>query len=72
MAMNDRSGSTITDSELTDSEPVKFADAARFLGVDLFTFYSLVQREEIPTVLTAWGEFAITQETLDSLAAAKE
>jgi len=70
-AMNDRDNPTM-DSEPKDARPVSFADAARFLGVDLFVFYSLVQREEISTVLTAWGEFAITQETLNRLAAAKE
>lgn len=58
--------------ESADSKPVSFADAARSLGLDLFTFHSIVQRGEIPTSFTAWGEFAVSQETLNKLAAAKE
>jgi hypothetical protein len=50
--MNDGTNAMM-ESEPKDSKPVSFNDAARFLGVDLFTFYSVVQREEIPTVLTA-------------------
>jgi hypothetical protein len=38
-------------SAAKNSTVVPFADAARFFGVDLFTFYALVQRTEIPTFL---------------------
>jgi hypothetical protein len=44
---------------------LSFADAAEFLGVDSFTFHSLVQREEIPAALAANGEFVVTQKDLD-------
>ena len=47
---------------------VSFADAARFLGVDSFTFYSIVQREEIPFSFAPSSEFVISQDDLDKLA----
>ena len=47
---------------------VSFADAARFLGLDTFTFYSIVQREEIPFVLASHGEFVVSQHDLNKLA----
>lgn len=46
---------------------VSFADAARFLGVDLFTFHSIVQREEISSILAPNGEFVVSQDDLDKL-----
>ena len=52
-----------------NSRLVPFADAARFLGVDTFTFYTMVQREEIPSVLAPSGEFVVSQDDLDKLAA---
>jgi hypothetical protein len=52
-----------------DAKPVSFSDAARFLGVDVFTFYSMVQREEIPSFLGPWGEFVVSQSDLDKLVA---
>jgi hypothetical protein len=51
------------------ARPVSFSDAARFLGVDVFTFYSMVQREEIPSFLGPWGEFVVSQSDLDKLVA---
>lgn len=62
MAMNERSDSAV-DSEAR----VSFSDAARFLGLDLFTFYALVQREEIAAVFAASGEFVVLQTDLDRL-----
>jgi hypothetical protein len=59
-------------SALESSKPVSFADAARFLGVDGFTFYSMVQRGEIPSFLGAWGEFVVSQDDLDKLVAKKD
>ncbi len=50
-----------------NSRPVSFSDAARFLGVDLFTFHSMVQREEIPSFLGPSGEFVVSQADLDKL-----
>jgi hypothetical protein len=50
-----------------DVRPVSFLDAARFLGVDVFTFYSMVQREEIPSFLGPWGEYVVSQADLDKL-----
>jgi predicted HTH domain antitoxin len=47
---------------------VSFNDAARFLGLDTFTFYSLVQREEIPFDYAPLGELLISQDDLDKLA----
>lgn len=55
-----------------NSPPVSFADAARFLGVDLFTFHSMVQREEIPAFLGPSGEFVVSQVDLDKLVAEKD
>ena len=54
-----------------NSKPVSFSDAARFLGVDIFTFYSMVQREEISSFLGPWGEFVVSQDDLDKLVAGK-
>jgi hypothetical protein len=51
-----------------DSDTVSFSDAARLLGVDTFTFYTMVQREEIPSILAPDGEFVVLQADLDKLA----
>ncbi len=64
--MNERSNSTVH-SGAENPATVSFADAARFLGVDLFTFHSLVQREEIPSILAPNGEFVVSQNDLDKL-----
>jgi hypothetical protein len=68
--MSERNSSAVN-SEAKKPTPVSFADAARFLGVDTFTFYSLVQREEIPYVLAPNGEFVVLQDDLDKLAKEK-
>lgn len=52
-----------------NSRLLSFAEAAGFLGLDTFTFYTLVQREKIPSVLAPNGEFVVLQEDLDKLAA---
>ncbi len=52
-----------------NSDQVSFGEAARFLGLDTFTFYALVQREEIPSVLAPNGEFVVSQDDLDRFAA---
>lgn len=52
-----------------DFKPVSFSNAARFLGVDVFIFYSIVQREEIPSSLGPSGEFVVSQADLDKLIA---
>jgi hypothetical protein len=57
---------------LENSKPVSFSDAARFLGVDTFTFHSMVQREEIRSFLGAWGEYVVSQNDLDKLVAEKD
>jgi hypothetical protein len=59
--------SALESSMAEDVKPVSFSDAARFLGVDVFTFYSMVQREEIPSFLGPWGEFVVSQADLDKL-----
>lgn len=64
--------STLENTAADNSKPVSFSDAARFLGVDTFTFYSMVQREEIPTFLDPWGEFVVSQNDLDKLVAEKQ
>jgi predicted HTH domain antitoxin len=58
-------------SALENSKSVSFSDAARFLGVDVFTFYSMVQREEIPSFPGLWGESVVSQDDLDKLIAGK-
>lgn len=60
------------ESPVENSKPLSFSDAARFLGVDMFTFCSMVQREEISSFLGAWGEFVVSQDDLDKLVAEKE
>jgi hypothetical protein len=65
--MNERNDSA-AQTEAEKSTPVSFADAARFLGVDTFTFYSIVQREEIPFIFATSGEFVISQDELNKLA----
>jgi hypothetical protein len=56
---------------LENSKPVSFSDAARFLGVDVFTFYSMVQREEIRSFPDQWGESVVSQDDLDKLVSEK-
>jgi hypothetical protein len=63
--------SALENTTAENSKPVSFSDAARFLGVDVFTFYSMVQREEIPSFLGSWGEFVVSQDDLDKLVAEK-
>jgi hypothetical protein len=63
--------SALENTTAENSKPVSFSDAARFLRVDVFTFYSMVQREEIPLFLGAWGEFVVSQDDLDKLVAGK-
>ena len=65
--MNERDHSAVN-STAKEPATVSFADAARFLGVDTFTFYSIVQREEIPFVFAPNGEFVVSQSELDKLA----
>lgn len=55
-------------SGMDNSRLVSFSDAARFLGLDIFTFYSLAQCEEIPLELGSAGEFLVSQEHLNRLA----
>ena len=55
------------DQSVEDVKPISFSDAARFLGVDVFTFYSMVQRDEIPSFLGPSGEFVVSQADLDKL-----
>ena len=57
---------------MENSKSVSFSDAARFLGVDVFTFHSMVQREEISSFLGSWGEFVVSQDDLDKLVAQKD
>jgi hypothetical protein len=64
--MNERNDSAARAE--AEKPTVSFADAARFLGVDTFTFYSIVQREEIPFIFAASGEFVVSQSELDKLA----
>jgi hypothetical protein len=65
--MNERDQSAVN-SAAKEPATVSFAEAARFLGVDTFTFYSIVQREEIPFVFASNGEFVVLQDDLDKLA----
>jgi hypothetical protein len=58
-------------SALKNSKPVSFSDAARFFGVDVFTFYSMVQRGEISSFSDLWGESVVSQDDLDKLVAEK-
>jgi len=40
-------------------------EAACQLGLDSFTVYELIQRDEIHAVRTSWGEFRVPQSELD-------
>lgn len=53
-------------------DQVSFGEAARSLGLDTFTFYTLVQRGEISPVLAPSGEFVVSRRDLDTLATQKE
>lgn len=64
--------STLESTMAEDVKPVSFSEAARFLGVDVFTFSSMVQREEIPSFLGPWGEFVVSQSDLDKLVSQKD
>jgi hypothetical protein len=66
--MDERNNSAVN-SEAKGPKPVSFDDAARFLGVDTFTFYAMVQRDEIPSILAPDCEFVVSQDDLDKLAA---
>jgi hypothetical protein len=59
-------------AKVSEGKSVSFSDAARFLGVDGFTFYSMVQREEIPSFLGTWGEYVVSQDDLNKLVAKKD
>jgi hypothetical protein len=61
----------IVSNGVSEAKSVSFSDAARFLGVDLFTFYSMVQRGEIPSFSDLWGESVVSQDDLDKLVAEK-
>jgi len=65
--MNERDHSAVN-SAAKEPATVSFADAARLLGLDTFTFYSIVQRDEIPFDFAFTGEFVISQADLDKLA----
>lgn len=64
--------SALENTAAENSKSVSFSDAARFLGVDVFTFHSMVQREEISSFLGPWGEFVVSQDDLDKLVAEKD
>lgn len=53
---------------MENSRLVSFSDAARFLGLDTFTFYGVIQREEIPFEFAPSGEFLVSQDDVDRLA----
>lgn len=40
-------------------------EAACQLGLDSFTIYELIQRDEIHAVRASWGEFRVPQSELD-------
>lgn len=65
--MDEQNNSTLS-AATGNSRLVSVSDAARFPGLDTFTFYSLVQREEIPLEFAPSGEFLISQDHLDRLA----
>jgi hypothetical protein len=65
--MNERNNAA-QEAVTEDSRLVSFSDAARFLGLDTFTFYALVQREEIPLEFAPSGEFLVSQDDLKKFA----
>ena len=57
----------ILTSRLSEAESVSFPKAARRLGLDTYTFYTLIQRERVQAGLSPSGEFVIPNEELNWL-----
>lgn len=47
---------------------VSIPQAARALGLDTYTLYTLIQRERINPTIAAGGEFVVTEEDVKRLA----
>ena len=52
---------------LSEADSVSIPRAARRLGLDAYTLYTLVQRERVQAGLSSSGEFVIANTELDRL-----
>jgi hypothetical protein len=53
---------------LSEAESLPIADAARELGLDVYTLYTFVQRERVQAGLSPSGEFVIPKTEVERLA----
>jgi hypothetical protein len=52
---------------LSEAKSVSIPKAARALGLDAYTLYTLIQRERVQAGLSQSGEFVISNEELNRL-----
>jgi hypothetical protein len=64
--MDDQQNAVST-GRLSEAETVSIPIAARRLGLDPYTLYTLVQRERVQAGLSASGEFVIANAELNRL-----
>jgi predicted site-specific integrase-resolvase len=55
------------DGRLTDAEAVTIPQAARALGLDVYTVYTFIQRERVQAGLSPSGEFVIPKNEVNRL-----
>ena len=53
---------------LSEAESVSIPKAARMLGLDVYTLYTLIQRDRVQTGLSPSGEFVIPKNEVERLA----
>ena len=53
---------------LNDADSVPIANAARELGLDVYTLYTFIQRERVQAGLSPSGEFVIPKSEVERLA----
>ena len=51
---------------------VTVTEAARALGLDTFTFYTLIQRDRVAPIFAAGGEIVVAEADVISLASKKD
>ena len=51
------------------SGQISISQAARALGLDTYTLYTLIQREKINPITAAGGEYVVSEQDVERLAA---
>ena len=51
------------------SVQISIPQAARSLGLDTYTLYTLIQRERINPIIAAGGEYVVSEQDVERLAA---